>query len=247
MQTPTLHLNLGEDAEKNRNWQLIDQAITRVINRSGALVTGDLEVTGNLTVDGQSALSGAVQAGNTLTVPGLTPNYTTIQNDLSFAPGATFHPPAGSVSQATLAPKASVFTAASGVVALPPVGQMRIGIDDTVPPFLVCNVNLPADDNVRWTVVFAQVTMEVTCPANTFIWPGFNLNRGSSVMQQRGFAYQAPPSVAFGPVDIPFTMVRIAVPTDLSHTWSLWAQSGGGSGAAIVDITFGQMHAIQFA
>src|SRR5262249_56122591 len=75
MQTPTLHLNLGGDAEKNRNWSLIDQFITKVINRSGQIIAGDLEVTGNLTVDGTSTLTGATQATTfqtqTLTATGL--------------------------------------------------------------------------------------------------------------------------------------------------------------------------------
>jgi hypothetical protein len=257
-ETPNLHLSLVGTADEIANWQKIDSLIG-LLSGPGVVLPGDTEVQGNLTVDQTTHLIGLLTASAGITTPdvktttleasgAVSANSLTVTNGLTVSGGSVVLP-AGSVAGAAFQPNASVNCAASGVVVAPGSGVMRI-TPPTQPPTLICNVNLPAnEDSVRYEIVIAQLTMEVSVPASgsQSINPYFILQRGNNVMQSRGFTYAGGAATGIDIMDVPITMVRIAVPTDLSHTWSIWWQSAGGAGTGSwADILFGQMHCIQF-
>jgi hypothetical protein len=251
-ETPNLHLSLVGDTDAQDNWRKID-ALVGLLSGPGVILPGDTEVQGNLLVDGTTHLLGLLTASGGLTTPDVQTSTLEASGLVQLAGGLTVSGgsvvlPAGSVAGSTFQPNASVNCAASGVVVAPPSGAMRI-TPTTQPQTLICNVNLPAtEDAVRYEIVIAQLTMEVSVPSGSqAINPYFTLMRGSNTMQSRGFTYATGASDALHLLDIPLTMVRIAVPTDLSHTWSIWWQSAGGTGTGSwADILFGQMHCIQF-
>jgi hypothetical protein len=253
-ETPNLHLSRVGTADEIANWEKID-SLVGLLSGPGVILPGDTEVQGNLLVDGTTTLTGLLTASGGITTPDLktatleTSGTTPVQiaGGLTVS-GGPIVLPAGSIAGAAFQPNASVNCAASGVVATPPSGQMRI-TPTPGPLTLICNVNLPAvEDNVRYEIVIAQLTMEVSVPSGSqAIYPYFTLMRGANTMQSRGFTYATGATDALHLLDIPLTMVRVAVPTDLSNTWSVWWQSAGGAGTgAYVDILFGQMHCIQF-
>jgi len=246
MQTPTLHLNLGGDAEKNRNWSLIDQFITKVINRSGQIIAGDLEVTGNLTVDGTSTLTGATQATTfqtqTLTATGLAH----LEGGLLVDGTEGITLPAGSIDGSALAGGAAVQCWASGTAHTYNSGDMRL-THTPAAALQLASVTVPTNEStLGLELVIGQLTYEVFCPNSTSILPSFWLQRGSTPLNARNFTYAAGTTVSIPVTDFPLTLVWLSQPTDTTRLYSLYMQSTGGAGTtAWCDALFAQVHCVQ--
>lgn len=257
-ETPNLHLALGTDADENSNWEKID-AVISMLAGPGIILPGDTEVQGNLLVDGDADIQGLLRAHggfenfsgasflSTVQISGLL----TVLGGLTVSGAQPVVFPPGAIQGAALAPNAAIHAVGVSTAVTPGSGTMRVTRATPATPMEVTSLTLPStEDQGRWELVIAQVTMEAYGQASSFVIPQIDLRRGAAgtpvVQQSRQFTYGGGLPIT----DFPLTIVRIGIPSDLSHRWSLgWGTAGGSGvdGTAWADILFAQLYAIQFA
>lgn len=247
--TPNIHLAYSDDADINRNWEILDSTIRalglRQIIPDNVLIQGDLEVTGNALIDGALQVNGQsslamLNVSQTATFTG----STNIDGPLVVPVGPITLPP-GSIDGAALVPGVAVRGVWIGTA---------IGTATTITgtPVKLAEVLTSAqEDPNRWSLVLAQVTMTVRFGAAggaPIADLDLDLHRGTTVVQTRELFYDATTmgAVAGLELDIPVTVVRIAKPGDTANAWSIWG-SGSLSGGASCYCSFAQLHTIQLA
>ena len=257
--TPTLGLSLGTDADENRNWRILDQAIERIA-RSGTIVPNDLLVQGDLQVSGNTDIGGSLDVASHITTGIL--NVTDIHasnairangqiegnSGLLITDGFIVVPP-NSIDGAAFWKNAPL----QGVwISSPFTGNLLLPADAGNPA--ICTT-LPLDakeEGGRWELVIAQMTLRVSITADVPSGPTtvvtLALSRGTApgtIQQTRNFVLQ---EYVRSLRDYPFTLVRWMQPVaDASvKQWNLTAWINTTQVNVVMACVFAQLHVVQF-
>jgi hypothetical protein len=265
--TRALGLALGPDANQNRNWERIDDALWRLTK------TREVDILGNLSVAGIATLAGRVTCGDLtadiatvteidstgpLDVAGLA----TLAGGLDVAGLATLtgglhvdglsvlvdglrvdNPPVvlppGSLAGAALALGAAVQTVG---VSTPMTGQITL---NATPQELNQLTMTTAEELGRWELILVSGTLRYAGAANsTAVTTTLELRRGPAVQQVRQFLFTSAAAIA-PTIDVPFTLVRITQPPDLTYEWSVWGSATVTATGPTAQCLFAQVAALQ--
>lgn len=249
--TPNIHLALGDDADVNRNWEILDQAIKaiglRTIIPDNVLIQGNLEVAGNTQLDGTLQVSAPTTLG-ILNVSNTATFLSAVAMDGAvIIPNGPVTLPPGSIAGAALAPGAAVQGVWVGTARTTP-----LGLNPTLVELASVATDATEDPN-RWSLVVAQATARLefgasgTAPNGTVT---LTIRRGATDVQSRTFTYDTSYLGTLDglDLDIPYTMIRLAKPGDTTNIWRVMGsltQVGGGDPLDVF-CQFAQVHTIQF-
>ena len=237
-QTNTLHLSLGPDTDVNRNWQILDAAMTRLsrgtIIPDDVLIQGDLEVGGNATINGAlvagSIDTGLLTAGTATITGGLE-----VGGTLSANGPVNFQP--GSISGLALAPDAAVVTAQVGAT-----GAQRT-ITPVGTPIELCTLTLPAATAGHWLLLIAQLSAHFFTPnlsgGQGFV--DFTLRADTTPVQMRSLQQVVTTDID---LNVPLTMIWLNHAL-LPAAWSVWATAQALTGSMQITVNHSVIGAIQ--
>lgn len=236
--TPTIGLTLGADEAQNDNWRKLDALVGHLA--ASQVIPGDLLVNGNLEVTGQSTLDGP------LTAPSLDTG-TIITGDIIQAGGlltanagirATaggIRVDAGNIIFPDLSIDGTDLMKAATVQGVW-VGASTGSVSLSATPASVASVATDASEEIgRWEIVLAQVTLRALAGGSAAFT--VELRRDGTTVQTRALTFGS----ATLDVETPLTMARLTQVTAVPGTWSLWASVGSGTGAS----SFAQLHCLQ--